>query len=65
MRVNAGKIKYQNVPKDLYYFLFMATAIVLGQSRTREIGLITENDLYNLQERYTNRMGDFYRFNKE
>jgi hypothetical protein len=32
--------------KDLYYFLFMATAIVLGQSRTREIGLITENDLY-------------------
>jgi lipid A 3-O-deacylase len=54
------------VPKKTYIiFLFMATAIVLGQSRTREIGLITENDLYTSSKNdkyYTNGLEIFYRF---
>jgi hypothetical protein len=43
----------------------MATTFVLGQSRTREIGLITENDLYTSVKNdkyYTNGLEIFYRF---
>lgn len=43
----------------------MTTTFVLGQSRTREIGLITDNDLYSSSKNdkyYTNGLEIFYRF---
>ncbi|WP_317165178.1 lipid A deacylase LpxR family protein [Flavobacterium sp. XN-5] len=46
-------------------FLFMVATFVFGQSRTREIGLITENDLYTSSKNdkyYTNGIELFYRF---
>jgi hypothetical protein len=40
--------------KKTYIALFlMAATFVLGQGRTREIGLITENDLYTSSRRTT------------
>jgi hypothetical protein len=52
--------------KDLYYFLLMAATFVLGQGRTREIGLITENDLYTSKnDKYYTNGWKFYRFSEE
>jgi hypothetical protein len=50
----------------IYSALFlMAATFVLGQGGTREIGLITENDLYTSSKNdkyYTNGLEIFYRF---
>jgi hypothetical protein len=46
----------------------MAATFVLGQGRTREIGLITENDLYTSSKNdkyYTNRWKFFIGFSEE
>jgi hypothetical protein len=43
--------------KKTYSTFLMAATFVLGQGRTREIGLITENDLYTSSKNdkyYTN-----------
>jgi hypothetical protein len=46
----------------------MAATFVLGQGRTREIGLITENDLYTSSKNdkyYTNGLEIFIGFSEE
>jgi hypothetical protein len=45
----------------------MAATFVLGQGRTREIGLITENDLYTSKERQVlyKWVGNFIGFSEE
>jgi lipid A 3-O-deacylase len=51
--------------KTYIAILLMAATFVLGQGRTREIGLITENDLYSSSKNdkyYTNGVEIFYRF---
>lgn len=51
--------------KTFIIFFFIATTFALAQSRTREIGLVTENDLYTSSKNdkyYTNGLEFFYRF---
>jgi lipid A 3-O-deacylase len=51
--------------KAYMVLLLLAATFALGQGRTREIGLITENDLYTSSKNdkyYTNGLELFYRF---
>jgi hypothetical protein len=49
--------------KTYLALLLMAATFVLGQGRTREIGLITENDLYTSSKNVLYKwVGNFYRF---
>ena len=51
--------------KVLFAFLILSSTLIFGQAKTKEIGLITDNDLYTSSKNdmyYTNGLELFYRF---
>ncbi|MCD0470206.1 lipid A deacylase LpxR family protein [Flavobacterium sp. JAS] len=51
--------------KAFFAFLILSSTLIFGQAKTKEIGLITDNDLYTSSKNdmyYTNGLEFFYRF---